>query len=629
MQILKKNKTINAMKNLTLFLIFMGFYLTVYAQGMFSDKIAIYDEVSGSTSILSEDFDGDGDMDVLSAFYTQDKIAWYENDGNGNFENQYIITTNTNKPQSVFGADMDGDNDIDVLSASVADDKIAWYKNDGNGNFGDQIIISTIISAPLSIYAADLDGDGDYDVLSGSSQEINWFENDGNGNFGPQNIISDSAGHVISVIAIDLDGDGDMDVLSAAQYHKAIYWYENDGNGNFGEQIIIDTNLLLLMTIYPGDIDEDGDMDILAADCSGPHISWYENDGNGIFANHPLPDSGAFLSVIASDLDRDGDLDMISSSSLLVKNIAWYENDGNGNFGTQNFIGDSAEYAASLFATDLDGDGDEDVLCDMSWYRNNTYSYTQPSDRECCLNSSTEFVIEDALNVLSYQWQKLNGNLFENISDGEHYSGTATQTLTINSVTSDMDNNHYRCLLTIGNNQVASKDAVLIVLPLPETEDITGNPNPAPFDTCIYAVPNPGNSSFDWTVEGGSIIGGTENSKDILWGDAGYGNLSVIETDTNGCQGIPVQLTIIIDIDELLEKYNIRVFPNPTSEKVLIEGDKIQKIEIIDMEGKPVRTFISKKGENFEIDLSGKPAGLYFISFILKDRTLVRKLILE
>jgi hypothetical protein len=35
----------------------------------------------------------------------------------------------------VYAIDLDGDGDNDVLSASFSDDKIAWYINDGNGNF--------------------------------------------------------------------------------------------------------------------------------------------------------------------------------------------------------------------------------------------------------------------------------------------------------------------------------------------------------------------------------------------------------------------------------------------------------------------------------------------------------------
>ena len=73
-------------------------------------------------------WNGDGDMDVLSASVLDDKIAWYENDGNENFT-PHTITTGANRATSVYAVDVDGDGDIDVLSTSDLDNKIAWYEN--------------------------------------------------------------------------------------------------------------------------------------------------------------------------------------------------------------------------------------------------------------------------------------------------------------------------------------------------------------------------------------------------------------------------------------------------------------------------------------------------------------------
>jgi hypothetical protein len=73
----------------------------------------------------------DGDMDVLSASYADNKIAWYKNtDGDGTFGAQQVISTAALGAISVYATDIDGDGDMDVLSASFTDDKIAWYKND-------------------------------------------------------------------------------------------------------------------------------------------------------------------------------------------------------------------------------------------------------------------------------------------------------------------------------------------------------------------------------------------------------------------------------------------------------------------------------------------------------------------
>jgi len=67
---------------------------------------------------------------VLSASSSDDKIAWYENtDGQGSFGAQQVITTAADAAVSIYAADLDGDGDLDVLSASFDDDKIAWYRN--------------------------------------------------------------------------------------------------------------------------------------------------------------------------------------------------------------------------------------------------------------------------------------------------------------------------------------------------------------------------------------------------------------------------------------------------------------------------------------------------------------------
>ena len=80
----------------------------------------------------------------------------------------------------------------------------------------------------------------------------------------------------------------------------------------------------------------------------------------------------------ATDVDGDGDTDVLSASRDDDK-IAWYESDGGSppSF-TEHVISTTADYAVSVFATDLDGDGDTDVLSashdddKITWYENTT-----------------------------------------------------------------------------------------------------------------------------------------------------------------------------------------------------------------------------------------------------------------
>jgi len=337
----------------------------VYSQTTFGpQQVIVQSETASATSVYAADLDGDGDLDILSASELDDKIAWYENNGAGNFGAQQIITTAANGAWSVYAADIDGDGDLDVLSASFNDDKIAWYENDGAGNFGAQQIITTTAGGARSVYAADIDGDGDLDVLSASSNDdkIAWYANDGAGNFGAQQIITTAADYAKSVYAADIDGDGDMDVLSASTDDDKIAWYENDGVGNFGAQQIISTATNGAWSVYAADLDGDGDMDVLSTSFSDNNIAWYENDGIGNFGDQQIITTAAgATSVYASDLDGDGDMDVLSASWIDDK-IAWYENDGLGNFGAQQIITTTATGARSVYAADLDDDGDLDVL---------------------------------------------------------------------------------------------------------------------------------------------------------------------------------------------------------------------------------------------------------------------------
>jgi len=132
-----------------LFIIVFSLAPNVFSQPFASHTITT--DADGGTSVYAVDIDGDGDIDVLSASSQDDKIAWYENDGNENFTS-HTITTSADRAASVFAEDVDGDGDMDVLSASYYDNKIAWYENDGSENFTSHII-TTSAEGALSVYA--------------------------------------------------------------------------------------------------------------------------------------------------------------------------------------------------------------------------------------------------------------------------------------------------------------------------------------------------------------------------------------------------------------------------------------------------------------------------------------------
>lgn len=351
--------------------------------GTFGPKRLISTIADGARSVHVADIDGDGDADVLSASFLDNKIAWYRNlDGLGNFGTEQPISTSAANAESVYTADIDRDGDLDVLSASSGDDTIAWYENtDGSGAFGSRRIISILADEARSVFAADLDLDGDNDVLSASRRDdkIAWYENtDGSGNFGPPRIISTSADGAYSVTAADMDQDGDLDVLSASRDDDTLAWYENvDCAGDFGLRRVVSVLPDGARSIVATDVDGDGNRDILSASQNDGRIAWYKNmDARGGIGAQQLVSTLAegARAVFASDIDGDGDADALSASFLDDK-IAWYENlDGKGTFGSQLVITTTADGAYSVYTADLDGDGDQDVVSasvdddTIAWY---------------------------------------------------------------------------------------------------------------------------------------------------------------------------------------------------------------------------------------------------------------------
>lgn len=179
----------------------------------------------------------------------------------------------------------------------------------------------------------------------------------------------------------DINGDGFMDVLSASTGDGKIAWYENlDGLGIFTQKIITD-NLIGATAIFTVDLDGDGDQDVLAASNFLNRVVWYEHlDGQGEFGDPQIISNDALgaTSIFAADIDGDGDIDILSGSKT-DKKVAWYENmDGQGDFGLPNIISIGEDEIESIYASDVDGDGDGDMdvlsaaaaVSKIAWYEN-------------------------------------------------------------------------------------------------------------------------------------------------------------------------------------------------------------------------------------------------------------------
>jgi len=289
---------------------------------------------------------------------------------------------------SVAFSDVDNDGDEDVLISGYTNGMkySELYQNDGLGNF--TLVANTPFTGVFSssIAFSDVDNDGDEDVLivgtlangiSGAHiSEL--FTNNGLGNFSlvtgtPFNGCQDG-----SIAFSDIDNDGDEDVLITGRrglhpnYNAISELYTNDGLGNFS---------LLSGTPFPdiwgswigfSDVDGDGDEDVLITGRDNNGIDFaglYTNDGVGNFtlvANTPF--QGVYgMNNAFSDIDNDGDEDVLIAGKYCISQVCsqiceLYTNDGSGNFSLVNNTSFPQIVRGDIGFSDVDNDGDKDFL---------------------------------------------------------------------------------------------------------------------------------------------------------------------------------------------------------------------------------------------------------------------------
>lgn len=243
------------------------------------------DTFSLAGGVVADDFDGDGDCDViLSSWDSVTPMTYLENDGSGRFSPRDAGLSNMLGGLNLKQADYDNDGDLDLLvlrGAWLAFDgkhPNSLLQNDGKGNFTDVAYAVGLAQSSLPTQTgdwADYDLDGDLDLFLGNEtyagmvSPCELYRNDG----GTFTEVGKAAG-------VDFEG-----------FVKGVTW---------------------------GDFDNDRYPDIYLSNFGGPN-QLYRNRGDGTFedANGLLGErTGPYRSFPVSmfDYNNDGWLDIFGSS---------------------------------------------------------------------------------------------------------------------------------------------------------------------------------------------------------------------------------------------------------------------------------------------------------------------------
>lgn len=226
-------------------------------------------DVYGNTTPNMEDFDDDGDLDIICGEFV-DRFSWFENTGTrekpvyagGKFlENAEGLIQMDLEMMMPVAVDWNGDKKVDLIVGDE-DGRIVFIENTGTVNERMPVFKSPVyfkqeadlvkFGALVTPYSIDWDDDGDEDLICGNSAGyIAFIENMDGGNppsWGKPELLK-ADGEVIRIMAgengsiqgpcerkwgyttvsvADWDGDGLNDILVNSIWGK-VEWYKNIG----------------------------------------------------------------------------------------------------------------------------------------------------------------------------------------------------------------------------------------------------------------------------------------------------------------------------------------------------------------------------------------------------------------
>ena len=402
--------------------------------------------------VLPGDVDGDGDLDLVISSdenSSGNTIQWFENNGDGTSwsRNQipvFKVRSGIQAPFVVTDIDNDGDLDILTTQRNSSNSFVLLLENTGNGESWNEILAGPSIlpigsTEPFSIVSVDLDSDGDLDILAASGNQIEWVSNNGDGTW-DETLSSDitvpttNLSAITTVISFDVDGDDDNDIVVLDS--TGIYLFTNDdGLGTSWTQSSIDaafpssasTFEITPPQLFAEDVDGDGNVDILGLSNDLDEIAWWKNNGDGSTWTKEVIASNFTnaQSFSTSDLDLDGDIDVVGSTT--AGNIIWWENNGDGTSWTATNIRDASaanfEFT-SITTADLDGSGSDDIV-----FLVNDTSLDEPFSAQWITNELVVLKEGDTVSIDALLDSRAEFGLVDTAINGEDYDfagGTLT-----------------------------------------------------------------------------------------------------------------------------------------------------------------------------------------------------------
>ena len=338
---------------------------------------------SQPTALISGDFNGDGNADIVTNNSNDDSLTILKGDGNGNFTQieEYLVGRSLH---SLTLGDFNNDSNLDLAvvnrSFNNFENRVTILTGNGDSTFVefDNYVIDSIWIDTISI--ADIDLDGNLDLISGYRIEGGGYEEEdyflgvslgnGDGTF-EQPINQELDDEVISITIEDIDDDGNQDVITTNYFSDSISILNGNGDGTLSFQsnfsFTSDVDSLALK-----DINGDGKLEMAIVSTSQNQIVVIKGNENGTFtrlSTYSLPEGSRPINVAFADLNGDGRLDLVTNylggnptvPDIANNSIIVWLGDGEGSFNSLNHFEVGNSFADFLLV-DVNTDGDFDII---------------------------------------------------------------------------------------------------------------------------------------------------------------------------------------------------------------------------------------------------------------------------
>lgn len=293
------------------------------------------------------DVNGDSILDLVANPGTA-SVAVRLGNGNGTFAAVAGFAVQE-IPTAVLTEDFNGDGKIDVVAIGTS--TLSVLLGNGNGTFQAKKD-TTVVGGTIA--AGDINGDGKIDIFASDGLSGSMAMGNGDGTFKVTAATIDTSPFSFGMKLADLNGDGRADLIGTG-FDTQVFVALSQGS-QFGSAYTAPAVALSSITNV-ADMNRDGIPDIIAANAYGT-ASVMLGNGDGTFKSGTSVALDAYLEMEAADMNGDGYLDLVSVDGVRL-NVALANADGT--FATQ--ISTAASGSSGYFALgDMNGDGVTDAF---------------------------------------------------------------------------------------------------------------------------------------------------------------------------------------------------------------------------------------------------------------------------